>query len=502
VTCSGEPLWFYDERPFDFDDVVAFGRIKRRDVDPDLIIVGGGAAGLGAARTARAQGASVVLVEQAQVGGDCTFTGCVPSKAIIEAAGRGEGFDTAMKHARRAIDEVAATESAEVLRHEGIDVIEGTARFVGPRTLSVEGARVHGGAVVIATGARPTVPPIAGLDTVEYLTNETLFELTTLPESIAVMGGGPIGVEMAQAFARLGAAVTLVEAGDRVLSKEEPLASAVVAKALREAGVTLRMGQAVGEVEARTPAAGVRLHLADGSLVEAAALLVAVGRTPTTDGLGLESIGVGLDERGFVRVDDRLRTSAKGVFASGDVAEPLQFTHVAYETGRIAARNALARLPLRRFHPGRVPWVTFTDPEVARIGLSESDAARSGGRVAFLPMAEVDRAVSAGRTEGYIKIVAGPRPVVGRAAGGRLLGATVVAPRAGEMVHELVLAMAAGMFPARLALTTHAYPTWSMAVQQAAAQFFGEFGGRRARPASAHPGDSAGEWAALGLDPS
>ena len=467
----------------------------------DLIIVGGGSAGLGAARTARAQGASVLLVEQARVGGDCTFTGCVPSKAIIEAAGRGEGFDAAMKHARRAIDEVAATESAEVLRHEGIDVIEGTARFIGPRTLSVEGTGVHGGAVVIASGARPTVPSIAGLDSVPYITNETLFELTSLPESMAILGGGPIGVEMAQAFARLGATVTLVEVGDRLLSKEEPLASAVAARALREAGVTLRMGEAVDTVEARTPFPGVRLHVAGGPSVEASALLVAVGRTPTTGGLDLGAAGVAVDERGFVGVDDRLRTSAKGVFAAGDVAEPLQFTHVAYETGRIAARNALARLPLRRFHPDRVPWVTFTDPEVARVGLSESDAARSGGRVAFLPMAEVDRAVSAGRTEGYIKIIAGPRPVLGRLAGGRLLGATVVAPRAGEMVHELVLAMAAGMFPARLALTTHAYPTWSMAVQQAAAQLFGEFGGRRARPASAHPGDGAEEWAALGLDP-
>lgn len=467
----------------------------------DLIVLGGGAAGLGAARTARAQGASVVLVEQARVGGDCTFTGCVPSKAVIEAAGRAEGFDVAMKQARRAIDAVAATESAEVLRHEGIDVAKGRARFIGPNTVSVDGARVRSRAVVIATGARPTVPPITGLDSVEYLTSETLFELDSLPESIAILGGGPIGVEMAQAFARLGAAVTLVEAGHRLLSKEEHLASAVVARALGESGVTLRMGRAVDKVEARTPSTGARLHLHDGPPVEASALLVAVGRTPTTQDLDLESVGVVLDERGFVRVDDRLRTSAKGIFAAGDVAEPLQFTHVAYETGRIAARNALARFPLRRFHPARVPWVTFSDPEVARVGMSESDAALIGGRVAFLPMTEVDRAVSAGRTEGYIKIIAGPRKVLSRVAGGRLLGATVVAPRAGEMIHEVALALAAGMFPARLALTTHAYPTWSMAVQQAAAQLFGEFGGRRARAASAHAVDSADEWAAMELVP-
>jgi pyruvate/2-oxoglutarate dehydrogenase complex dihydrolipoamide dehydrogenase (E3) component len=471
-------------------------------MDVDLIILGGGAAGLGAARAARARGASVLLVERHRVGGDCTFTGCVPSKAIIEAAGRGEGFDGAMKNVRRAVEEVAATESSEILRHQGIDVVEGSARFIGPGAVRIDGTRAHGGAVVIATGAQPTIPPIAGLESVPYLTNETLFDLTSLPESIAVLGGGPIGVEMAQAFARLGAAVTLIEGARRLLSKEEPLASAVVARALRQSGVTIRMGAAVEKVAARAPAPGVRLHLADGSSVEARSLLVAVGRTPSTKDLDLEAAGVDVDERGFVRVDDRLRASAKRIFAAGDVAEPLQFTHVAYETGRVAARNALAHLPLHRFRPTRVPWVTFSDPEVARVGTAESDAAGIGGRVAFVPMSEVDRAVSAGRTEGCIKIIAGPRRVLGRVAGGQLLGATVVAPRAGEMIHEVVLAMAAGMFPARLALTTHAYPTWSMAVQQAAAQFFGEFGGRRARPASAELGDSAEEWETMGLVPS
>jgi pyruvate/2-oxoglutarate dehydrogenase complex dihydrolipoamide dehydrogenase (E3) component len=181
------------------------------------------------------------------------------------------------------------------------------------------------------------------------------------------------------------------------------------------------------------------------------------------------------------------------------VAVPLQFTHVAYETGRIAADNALARFPVHRFHASRVPWVTFTDPEVARVGMTETQAARLGGRVAFVPMREVDRAVAADRTEGYLKLIVGPRKVLGRTAGGRVLGATVVAPRAGEMIHEVVLALASGMFPARLALATHAYPTWSMAVQQAAAQLFGEFAGGRTRAASANQLDSAEEWRAVGL---
>jgi pyruvate/2-oxoglutarate dehydrogenase complex dihydrolipoamide dehydrogenase (E3) component len=185
------------------------------------------------------------------------------------------------------------------------------------------------------------------------------------------------------------------------------------------------------------------------------------------------------------------------VFAAGDLAERLQFTHVAYETGRIAALNALSRAPRHHFHREAVPWVTFTSPEVARVGITESDAATLGGRVAFLPMSEVDRAVTAHRTEGFVKLIVGPRRVLGRTAGGRILGATVVAPRAGEMIHEVVLAMRSGMFPARLALTTHAYPTWSVSIQQAAAQLFGQFGGRTARPAIAGQVNLEEEWAAM-----
>ena len=456
-------------------------------MNSDLVVIGGGAAGIGAARAARSKGASVVLVEQARIGGDCTFTGCVPSKAVIEAAERGDGFVEAMAQAQRAIEQVAATESADVLRHEGIEVVEGVARFTGRGTLDLDGTTVRAGRVVIATGARPAVPPIPGIESVAYLTNETLFDLSSLPSSLAVLGGGPIGVEMAQAFSRLGSDVTIVEGADRLLPREEPLASATLAHVFTDSGIAVRTGSAVEKAEQLDGARGVRLHLADESVVEAQALLVAVGRTPTTQGLGLDAAGVAVDRQGFVEVDDRLRTTARGIFAAGDVAQRLQFTHVAYATGRIAALNALSRVPLRRFRTAAVPWVTFTSPEVARVGRTEAEAATRGGRVAFLPMAEVDRPISAGRTEGFVKIIVGPRTLLRGTAGGRILGATIVAPRAGEMIHEVVLAMRTGMFPARLAMTTHAYPTWSMAVQQAAAQFFGEFGGRSARPASAEP---------------
>ena len=459
-------------------------------MDTDLVVIGAGAAGIGAAQTARRRGASVALVERGPIGGDCTFTGCIPSKTLLDGASRGESFDAAMAAVRTAVETVAATESAPVLRKEGIDVIEGSASFTDRLTLTVDGKPIRAKSIVLATGASPAVPPIPGLESVPYLTNENIFELASLPRSLAILGGGPIGVEMAEAFARLGSKVTIVEGASQLLPREEPLAAEVIASAFSRLGIAQRTGSAVSSVEHGALGSGVTLRLADGSSVEADQLLVAVGRRPATSNLGLDAAGVDVDARGFVTVDSRLRTSAKGIFAAGDVAEALQFTHVAYQTGRIAATNALSHLPTHRFRSASVPWVTFTSPEVARVGMTEAEAAPRGGRVVFVPMTEVDRAITTRQTEGFVKIIAGPRPLLRNVAGGRILGATIVAPRAGEMLHEIVLAMQAGMFPARLALTVHAYPTWSMAIQQAAAQLFGEFGGRTARMASTTSDDA------------
>ena len=453
-------------------------------METDLVVIGAGAAGIGAAQSARRRGAAVTLVERGPIGGDCTFTGCVPSKTLLEAAVRGAGFAEAMSAVHRAIDTVAAMEAAPVLREQGINVLEGIARFRDRRTIEVGGTILRPRAFVVATGAAPAVPPIPGLSTLPFLTNENLFNLTELPTSMVVLGAGPIGVEMAEAFARLGTSVTIVEATDHILPREEPLAAEVIAHSFRALGIKLRLGVPVTGVAAGESGGGVRVTLGDGTVLEADQLLVAVGRRPVTADLGLDAAGVATDSRGFVTVDSRLRTTAKGIFAAGDVASPLQFTHVAYQTGRIAATNALARLPTHRFNTAHVPWVTFTSPEVARVGLTEAEAVAKGGRVVFVPMSEVDRAITSGHTEGFIKIIAGPRPLVRNLAGGQFLGATIVAPRAGEMLPEIVLAMQTGMFPARVALTVHAYPTWSMAVQQATAQLFGEFGGRSFRAAS------------------
>lgn len=449
----------------------------------DLVVIGGGAAGLGAARTARRAKAQVMLVSDSPPGGDCTFTGCVPSKTLIEAAARRLPFPVAMQRVRDAIAAIAATENVDALRAEGIDVSLGRARFTAPDRLDVDGRPITGRRFVVATGAGPLIPAIPGLADVAYLTNEAVFDLTDLPASLAVLGGGAIGCELAQAFARLGSRVTLIEAGDRLLAKEEPEASQVIGDVFTREGIDLRLGVQVDKVS--TDAAGeVRLSLHDGSHVTAQRLLVAVGRVPVTDGLDLPTAGVRVDARGHIVADDRLATTAPGVYAVGDVIGRMPFTHAAFEMGRVAAGNALSRHRQHRYRPAATPWVTFTDPEVARVGHTEAQAAEHGGRVAYLPVGDMDRAIAASQTDGFIKLLAGPRRLLGNLGGGRVLGATIVASRAGEMIHEPALAMATRMFTGRLAATTHAYPTWSYGVQLAAAQFFMPVAGHRARPAS------------------
>jgi pyruvate/2-oxoglutarate dehydrogenase complex dihydrolipoamide dehydrogenase (E3) component len=455
-----------------------------RGRDYDLVVVGGGTAGMSAARTARRRQARVALVSDGPIGGDCTFTGCIPSKTLIESAARGDGFATAMEQVRTTVAAVAATETADVLRAEGIDVVEERARWLGPGRLDAGGV-LRAARVVLAVGARPALPAIPGLGGTDPLTNETVFDLVSRPASLLVLGGGPVGVELAQAFARLGTAVTVVEAAGRILPAEEPEASAVVAAALGADGVRILTGAVVTGVTGDATGASVTVG---ATVLHAARVLAATGRRPATDDLGLELAGVECDRRGFVRTDDRLRTTAAGVWAAGDVAGRSLLTHAADEMGRVAATNALARVAYRRYRDDRIPHVTFTDPEAARVGCTEDEAARRpGARVAYLPMTEVDRARTAGRTDGYVKLVVAPRTGTGDLAGGRLVGATVVAARAGEMIHVPTLVLRSGMLPARLALATQAYPTWSLAVQQAAAQLFVETGGRRARPARRDP---------------
>lgn len=450
----------------------------------DLVVIGGGAAGLTAARDAVRRGARTALISAGPLGGDCTHTGCVPSKTLLAATERGERFADAMAAVHATVARVAATEDAAVLQAEGIEVIAGRARLAGNGHIDVDGDRLQARHIIIATGAAPAVPPVPGLGAAGPLTSDTIFDLQDRPDRLAVLGGGTIGVELGQAFAAMGSSVTIIEAEDRLLPREEPDASAVVADTLTQRNVTLRLGARLHRVDPTT--GGWCLGVSGGPAVTADAILVAVGRTPSTDGLDLDAAGVETDERGDIRTEHTMATTARGVWAIGDVNRRMPFTHAAAAMARIAVHNALsrsARLSRQRFDPAPIPWVTFTTPEVARVGMTETEAAAHHGRVAHLPLDAVDRAIVTGATAGFVKVIAGPRRGLGNLGGGRILGATIVAPTAGEMIHEPALAMRAGMFTGRLAQTTHAYPTWSTAVQQAAAQFFMTCDGHTARPA-------------------
>lgn len=464
------------------------GRAKEKvsgSVDHDLIIIGGGAGGLAAARAARRAHADVLLVNDGPLGGDCTFTGCVPSKTLLASSRDGLEFGPAMERVRGTIARIAATETADVLRSEGVDVIDGRASVATHDTIVVDARRITAPRIIIATGSRAVVASIPGIDSVDVLTNETVFGLTERPVSLGIVGGGAIGCEMAQALSRLGIDVTIFEVARHLLPREEPEAGAAVESALAGGGVTVRTAQSIVKVAPTDDGSGIEVTTAADKL-SFERIFLAVGRAPNSSGMGLDGLGVKFDQRGFIQTDDRLATAVRGIYAVGDVTGRLPFTHAADEMGRLATGNALKQGPRGRFRASWIPWVTFTDPEVAHIGMTEAEAADHGGLVAELPITELDRAVTDGYSEGFVKLIAGPRRLLRRIGGGQVIGATIVAPRAGEMIHEVAVAMRTNMFTGRLAQTVHAYPTWSYGIQKAAAQFFGEVEGRTARPARRH----------------
>ena len=443
----------------------------------DLVIIGGGTGGLVAAREARRRLARVALIQSGPVGGDCTFTGCIPSKTLLSAAARGFNLSDAMTVVRNNVNRVAATESAAVLRGEGIEVIAGFAKFTSPTSVGVDGTTYTAPRFIVATGARPTMPAIPGLLDIGALTSDTIFNLTERPKSMAILGGGAIGCELAQAFASLGTDVTIVESQARVLPREEPEASTLIADALTTRGVRIRCETTVTSTE-RTPDGQTRLQTNVGEQLLADAVLVATGRTPSGSGLGLEEIGVRIGSNGEISVDKTLRTNIAGIWAVGDVTGGLQFTHATSRMAWIATANALSRTAkLRKFRydPILIPWAIFTDPEIGHIGLTESEAATkfTNAKVAYFPFSELDRGITSGDERGFVKLIAVPRRGISNLAAGRLVGATTVGPTGGEMIHEAALVMQSKLIVGRLAQTTHAYPSWSMGVQQAALQFAG-----------------------------
>ncbi len=471
----------------------------------DVIVIGAGAAGLAAVREAKRRDASAVLIAAEAPGGDCTFTGCVPSKTLIESAAVGASYEEAFSRANLVVSDIAATETADTIRHEGIEVVEGFGTLLGPGRVEVDGRVLEAKGVVLALGSQPAVPPIDGLeafrssltsDTSEggpeqdpqILTSDTLWSLTSKPKSMAIIGAGAIGCELGLALSRLGVEVTLIEGADRVLPLEESAASAIIDQSLRDSGVRVIADQFVSSIQTggiltggetvRRPDAVI--SLADGSTVVVERILMAAGRRPVTSGAG----AVDLDKRGFIITEPSLATSMDRVYAAGDATGRAPFTHAADAMGRLAVSNILRRFGSSSFRSELVPKVTYTHPEVASIGISESEAASlKGARVAELPLSEHDRARTAGIENGYIKIIAAPRKFGGSLGGGRIVGATIVAPRAGEMISEISLMMRTDAMVGRLAQTMHPYPSWSYGLAKAAGQFFTEVEGRVARPA-------------------
>jgi pyruvate/2-oxoglutarate dehydrogenase complex dihydrolipoamide dehydrogenase (E3) component len=423
-----------------------------------LVVIGAGPGGLMSAAVAAGLGARVALVERHLMGGDCLNVGCVPSKAVIAAVRDGAGdFAAAMERMRRLRAQLSSIDSVLRYRDLGVDVFLGEGRFEGPDRLAVGGKRLRFRRAIIATGARPRVPSVEGLEAAGYYTNETLFTLTQLPGRMVVIGAGPVGCEMAQAFARLGSRVTLLSELDQILPREDADASQVVERAMAQHGVRIVHRCRVARVESRVSERVVHFE-SEGRTQQAAAeqILLAVGRVPNVDGLGLEAAGVRYSVDG-IAVNDRLRTSNPRVFAIGDCCSPQQFTHIADAHARLVIGNALFfGLGGGKASELIVPWVTYTTPEVAHVGMYEREAVERGHQVHTLtvPLKEVDRAVLEGQSEGFLRVHL-------RRGSDRILGATLVAEHAGEMIAEIAVAMRAGVGLDTIAATIHPYPTQS-----------------------------------------
>lgn len=446
-------------------------------IETDICVIGAGSGGLSVAAGAVQMGARVVLIEAGEMGGDCLNSGCVPSKALIAAAKAAEAqrrgfrgvigvapqvdFGAVKDHVAAVIAQIAPVDSQERFEDLGCTVIRAFARFTGPREVEAGDNHVRARRFVIATGSRPFVPPIQGADTVPYLTNETIFKQREKPDHLIVIGGGPIGVEMAQAHRRLGCAVTVIE-GAKVLGREDPELAALVIKALQDAGIRLLDGQPV--VRLGGAAGAVEVTLGDGTTVKGSHLLMAVGRKVALDGMGLETAGIDHTPKG-VTVDARLRSSNRRVFAVGDAAGGLQFTHVASWHAGIVVRQAVLGLPAKA-DPRALPRATYTDPELAQVGLSEAEARAAHGEALTVVRADFahnDRAQAEGKASGLVKVMV---------VKGRPVGASIVGPQAGELIGLWALAISSRLKMSAVAGMVAPYPTLGEVSKRAAGAYF------------------------------
>jgi pyruvate/2-oxoglutarate dehydrogenase complex dihydrolipoamide dehydrogenase (E3) component len=457
--------------PCDWENPIPKGKYN-------LVVIGAGSGGLVTAAGAAGLGAKVALIERNALGGDCLNVGCVPSKALLVAAkeavavrdataygvrgteGATVDFPAVMERMRELRAAIGPNDSAERFRDLGIDVYLGEGRFTSVETVEVGGVELKFSKAVIATGGRAIVLPIPGLEKAGALTNETLFSLTELPKRLAVIGAGPIGCEMAQAFARFGSEVTLFEAECKILPREDPDAAKVVEAALQRDGVRTICDAKIKEVSREGDTRRITLkHQGETKQWAFDQILVGVGRAPNVEGIGLEAAGVRYDSRKGVEVDEQLRTSNPKILAVGDVAMQFKFTHMADATARIAIQNALFKG--RKKHTDLlVPWCTYTQPEIAHVGLYEAAAKERYGenmQTFTQNFDEVDRSILNGRTEGFVRV---------HTAKGEIVGATIVGEHAGDLISELTVAIQAGMKLGSLAAVIHPYPTTAEAIRK------------------------------------
>lgn len=448
---------------------------------PDLCVIGGGSAGLSVAAGAAAFGVSVVLVERDKMGGDCLNYGCVPSKALLASAKRAYQMRDAAKfglrpvepeidhkavagHVQSVIAAIAPNDSVERFNGLGVDVIKAEARFADRSTVIAGNQRIKARRFVIATGSSPTIPPIPGLDRIPYFTNETIFSNTHRFTHLIIIGGGPVGMEMAQAHRRLGSAVTVIEA-ERAFGRDDPELVQVVLKRLRDEGIRVLEYARVERVERF----GVNIQVIFATqgktyAIEGSDLLLAVGRTPALASLNLDAADIRYNAKGIL-VNKALKTSNRRVYAIGDVTGLVNLTHAGNYHASVVVRNALFRLPVKANH-ATVPWVTFTDPELAHVGLTEEEARKTYGKLQILrwPYSENDRAQAERETDGFLKVIATPR--------GRILGAGLVGAHAGELIQMWSLAMQKGIPLRAMASFTSPYPTLAEINKRAAMSYF------------------------------